>query len=279
MVGLTTGCTGTGEAPHEAPAVATCTAPAAPAAAPVGGDANGDGVVDVSDGVYIARSILASGPPPVCAAAVDLVPDGEVNLGDIPAIWYAIGPRTAPYLPNVTAEDCPTVARTTEPSCGDGLALGVSAPAQVEGADGAEVEFAATVTLTAPTQAIEAWSFTVVAEGCTIGASTTSGTLAADVGDGTGGLRGDGMAWQDSTGAEAHVLTVLDWRTQAALPIGGPSAVHTLTVRGTASAACSPCALSLVAGDPVAGVETVVTTGGWRYIPELGSTTVKLCAS
>ncbi len=277
-VGLTTGCPGTSEAPHETPPVATCANPAAPAASPLGGDANGDGAVDVSDGVYLARSILASGPAPVCAAAMDLVPDGDMNLGDVPAVWYAIGPRTAPYLPPVTTEDCPAVARTAEPPCGDGLALAVSAPAEVDGPDGVDTPFDATVTLTAPTQAIEAWSFTVVAEGCTIAASTTAGTLAADVADGTGGLRGDGMAWQVATGAEARALTVLDWRTQAALPTGGPTAIHSLTVHGAPTAACAPCTLTVVPGDATTGVESVVTTGGWRYLPELGATTVKLCA-
>lgn len=231
--------------------------------------------MDVSDGAYLARALLAGGPAPACDAAVNLVPDSTVNLGDVPAIWYSVGAKSAPYRPTVTAEDCPLVERGVEPPCGDGLALGVDAPAQATGSGAAT--FSATVTITSPAVAVEAWSFTLQATGCTIDAGTSAGTDAADVADGTGGLRADGVAWQSVTPAEAQVLTVLDWRTQATLPVGGARAVHTFTVSGTPTASCAPCTLTLVPGDAATGVESVVSAEGWRYVPALGGATIGLC--
>jgi hypothetical protein len=255
--GLTTSCDGGSEEP---PAV--CALEAAPSSTPVGGDANGDGKVDVSDGTNLARSFLAGGPAAVCPEGVDLVPDGATNLGDIPALWYSVGSKTAPYRPEVG--ECAQVERTVEPPCGDGVALGVS----IAGAT-------AEVVVTSPSLPVEAWSFTLRAEGCTFEAGTTAGTTAADKADGTGGLRNGGVVWQSVTPAEAQVLTVLDWRNQGVLP-SGTSAVHSFSV-APAGTSCGACTLTLIAGDPVTGVESVVAAEGWRYVPALGSATVELC--
>lgn len=255
-----------------------CTLEAAPAVpAPLGGDANGDGYVDVSDGAYLARHAMAGGPAPVCLPGVDLVPDGALNLGDVVAVWYSVGSRTAPYRPEVDAEDCPTVTRTATPPCGDGLAFGVDAPAQVTGPEGGDAAVTASITLTSPTLPVEAWSFTLTAAGCTLDGGTTAGTDAADVADGTGGLRVRGVAWQSVLPAEAQVLTVLDWRNQGVLPTGGARVVHTFTAHGTAVSGCGTCTLTLSAGDPVSGVESVVSAEGWRYVPALASKTVEIC--
>ncbi len=261
---LTSGCDGAPEEP------ATCPLEAAPSAQPVGGDANGDGHVDVSDGAYLGRAAFAAGPAPACEAAVDLVPDASFNVGDIVALWYAVGAKTAPYLPDVSAEDCPQAERTASPPCGEGLALGIDTLAEVPLGS-----FPATVTVTSPSLPVEAWSFTLTASGCTLESGTTAGTLAADKADGTSGLRDSGVAWQSVTAAEAHVLTVLDWRTQATLPTGGARAVHTFTVT---AASCGTCALTLTPGDPAVGVESVVSAQGWRYVPALGSARVEICA-
>jgi hypothetical protein len=267
LAGATTACDG-GKA-EQPEAEARCTLVAAPAAAPVGGDANGDGHVDVSDGAYLARALLAAGPAPVCDAGVDLVPDEDVNVGDVLAVWYGLGPKSAPYRPEVTSEACPEAPRVAEPPCGDGLALAIDAPAESTGAN-----FDATVKLASPTLPAEAWSFTLTAEGCALDAGTTAGTDAADRQDGTGGLRDGGVAWQSVAPAEARVLTVLDWRRQGTLPTGGARPIHTFTVSATA---CGTCTLTLTAGDPAAGVESVVSGEGWRYLPALGSARVEVC--
>lgn len=255
----------------------TCPLEAEPAATVVGGDANGDGHVDVSDGCYLARALVAGGPAPVCAAAVDLVPNGTAEIGDIPALFYAVGPKTSTYRPTVTEEDCPAVEREVSPPCGDGLALAVDAPAEVNGTGGSSTTFTADVTVTSPLVSVEGWSFTLTADGCTLDAGTTAGTLAADQADGTGGLRRDGAAWQEVTPTEAHVLTVLDWRTQAGIT-GTGKAIHRFTVGGTPTSGCATCTLTLTAGDAETGVESVVSAEGWRYEPSRGSATVRLCA-
>ncbi len=255
-----------------------CALEAAPSAQPVGGDANGDGHVDVSDGAFLARYAFAAGPAPVCEAGVDLVPDGAFNVGDIVAAWYSVGPKSAPYRPEVTAEDCPAAERTVAPPCADGLALAIDAPEQVSGAAGAPTTFTATVTVTSPELPVEGWSFTLTADGCTLDGGTTAGTYAADEADAAPGLRDGGVAWQSVTGTEAKVLTVLDWRTQATLPTGTGRAIHDFTVRGTPEAGCGTCTLTLTPGDAEAGVESVVSGEGWRYVPALGTARVEICA-
>jgi hypothetical protein len=251
---------------------------AAPAAAVAGGDINGDGHVDVSDGARLARHLFAGGPPPVCDAAANLVPNDTVEVGDVLANWYSVGPRTAPYRPAVDAESCPETERTVEPPCGDGLAMSVTAPAQVSGPAGAATTFDVTVTLTSPLLEVEAWSFTADASGCTFVSGTTANTPAADRADGTGGLRDRGVAWQSIGDSQALGMTVLDWRNQGVLPLGGPTAVHTLSVSATPGSDCAPCTISLVPGDASVGVETVVSVEGWRYAPVLGSVSIEVCA-
>ena len=71
---------------------------------------------------------------------------------------------------------------------------------------------------------------------------------------------------------------MLDWRKQGTLPVGSDRAVHGFTVSGVPVVGCAVCKLSLVSGDPDAGVESVVSAEGWRYTPGLGTTEVKLCA-
>ncbi len=271
---MTTGCEAAPKPPDDP---ASCSLEAAPAAQPVGGDANGDGLVDVSDGASVARYLLAGGPAPVCPTGVDLVPDGEVNMGDIVAIWYSVGPKSVPYRPEVTAADCPLVERTADLPCGDGLAMGVEAPATVTGAEGTPTTATATVSVSSTDLPVEAWSFQLTADGCTLDSGTTGGTLAAEKDDTPPGLRQGGVAWQSVTGPVANVLTVLDWRHQTGLPIGSRQTVHSFTVSGTPTAGCAVCTLTLTAGDPASGVETVLSAEGWRYVPALGSATVEFC--
>jgi hypothetical protein len=260
---------------------AACTLTAAPlAAAPALADANGDGFVDVSDGVFVLRSFFVGGPAPACTAAVDFVPDGSFDAGDGFGLLYTVGPKTVRYPPDLDVSACAAPTRAEEPACGDGLALGIDAPATVTGSVGTQTTFDASVTLASPVLDVEAWSFTLVAEGCQIAAATTAGTVAADRADATGGLRDGGMAWQSvASDTELQVLTVLNWRDTTAVAHGGTaSAIHAVTVMGTPTADCAPCELRLVAGDPATGVESVASGGGYRYVPALGSATVQLCA-
>ncbi|HNC95399.1 MAG TPA: hypothetical protein PKW90_04695, partial [Myxococcota bacterium] len=151
---LANGCEGAEKSPEKEVA---CTLEAAPVAQPVPGDANGDGHFDVSDGVYYQRSYLAGGPPPVCVEAVDMTPDENPDFGDATAMWFHLGPNRTTEMPK--AANCAFPTREVEPACANGLALGIDAPATVNGAAGTATPFEAKVTLTSPMLKVEAWSF------------------------------------------------------------------------------------------------------------------------
>lgn len=257
-----------------------CTLEAAPAATPVAGDANGDGHLDVSDGVYLQRHLFDAGPAPACEAAVDVPPNGSLDATEAFASWYQLGPQSYRLRDNVDASACALVARAAETACGDGAALGVSAPETVSGAEGAVTSFTATVTLVSPKLAVEAWSFAVQAEGCTLSAATTAGTKGADKADDPPGLRDGGFAWQGlASETEGAVITVLNWRdTDALSPSEDAVDLHAFTVSATPGAACAPCTLSVVSGTEGEGVEAVLSGGGgYRYVPGLGSVSVSVC--
>lgn len=266
------------DAPEQkAPPVKTvCTLTAAPPAVPVAGDANGDGFLDVSDGVAYQRYFMAGGAAPACLPAMDVVPDGVADFGDATAIWFHLGPNRSTALPS--AEGCTQVERTVDAACANGLALEISAPPTVTGAIGTDVPFTATVTLSSPMLKVEAWSFSLQASGCSITGGSTAGTVAADREDDPPGYRDGGMAWQAIQPEMAEVLTGLDWRNPTTLPTVDAAAIHTFTLSGQPTSDCTPCTLSLVPGTAGTGVETVISGGGYRYLPTLGSFTVSVCA-
>jgi len=207
-----------------------------------------------------------------------LTPDGVPDFGDATAMWFHLGPNRETELPK--AENCVLVERKTEPACANGLALGMDAPATVTGSAGVATPFEATVTLTSPLLKVEAWSFTLTASGCTILGSSTNGTIAADREDSPPGKRDGGMAWQQvASPGELHVLTGLDWRNPTTLPtLEKATAIHQISLEATPASGCTPCTLSLVPGTPGTGVETVISGGGYRYIPALATATVSVCA-
>ncbi len=275
MLASATACEG-----DKATAPEPCTLEADPAAIPVAGDANGDGHMDVSDGVYLARHLFDGGPAPVCEAAVDIPPNGSIDATEAFSSWYELGPQSYNLRGNVDPSGCTSVARTVETACASDLSLGLSAPETVSGAAGAATEFEATVTLSSPKLAVEAWSFTLRAEGCTLKQGGTEGTKGADKADDPPGLRDGGFAWQGlPTETEARVITVLNWREETAIPASGsPVDLHRFTVSATPGSGCAPCTLSLVSGTEGEGVEAVVSGGGgYRYTPALGVVSVQVC--
>ncbi len=260
-----------------APTDEDCTLEAAPAAVPVGGDGNGDGLLDVSDAIYLLRHELNGGPDPSCEAAIDVPPYGRLDATEGLAPLYYLGSGSYALLDAVDATSCARVERAVAPPCGDGLRLDLSAPETVRGAAGETTSFEATVTLTSPSLAVEAWSFTLSAEGCALSDATTAGTRAADTMDDPPGLRDGGYAWQAlASPEEGAVITALSWRTTDALPADADAqAIHRFTVSGTPTAGCATCTLRLVDD---ARVASVASAGGYRYAPALGSATVQLCA-
>ncbi len=257
---------------------AVCASAPAPVGTTVAGDANGDGWVDVSDGMYVARSVFSGGPT-ACAEASDLADDDVVDAADAFALWSWLGPGANTWLPTLEAGACPAPTRAAPAGCADGLALSVSAPEEVEGAG--TVQFEATVQLAHPSLDVEAWSFGIEATGCTLSAASTNGTNAADLRDDPPGSRDGGMSWVHLRDASTALsLVVVDWRRDATLEASAlPSAVLALDVSAAVGDSCAPCTLTLVSGEegPGAPVEAVVSAEGLRYVPELGSAVTSVC--
>lgn len=46
------------------------------------GDANGNGVVNISDPIFLNNYLFLGGPPPTCLAACDANSDGRVDVSD-----------------------------------------------------------------------------------------------------------------------------------------------------------------------------------------------------
>jgi hypothetical protein len=64
----------------------------------VRGDANKDGVIDLTDGVYITNWLFLGGPKPPCIRQADMTGDGEVIISDVIYLYdylFSDGPRPA----------------------------------------------------------------------------------------------------------------------------------------------------------------------------------------
>ncbi|MCK6503160.1 hypothetical protein L6R53_07155 [Myxococcota bacterium] len=235
------------------------------------GDANGDGVVDVADPVVVLRHAAAAGVAPACAAAVDLVPDGRVQLDDAFAALVALGEGL--FDPGAAdADDCGDAALALPTAC-QGLDVALSAPATAE----AGVPFDATVTVASSALAVEAWSLAVSAEGCQVVTATTAGTSAAAVTSAPPGLRDLGYDLTTVADGAATSLVVLGFMDRVALPSDGqPHPVLALRVE---AAECGSCTLAL--GAPARGlgpeIPSVVAAqdAAWP-LPE-GEVVVQIC--
>ncbi len=244
--------------------LAGCAAPSVDAvkAGPlVPGDANGDGRFDISDPIYVTRNLFDKGPAPVCAAAVDMIPDGNVEVGDGLSLLATLF-SPLPYLAPLASGACDS-ATTPSGAKADRLRWGFSGGGTT------------TVTLESMDRDVDGWSLGVTADGCTIAAATTNGTVAADRFD--GGQRAVGYENTRVTSAGAVSAVVLGWNVPARLA-ASPKPYDVLQLTLTKGDTCN-CTLSLsndVVGDGLA-VATVVTAGGRSYLPELASAKVNVC--
>ena len=266
------------EAPTEVTLTEVCAAPEV-SAAPGWGDANHDGVVDLSDGLWTTRALMHAGPAPACEAAMDLVNDDLVDVGDALLVYYHLYTANM-ALPGRTPS-CDTVLDLTDPACGR-FALALDAPASVSAAAGATATAEVHVTLQSPDLAVQGWSFGVHAEGCTISAATEAGTAGADANTDAAGKRNTGFLRMDLVSDGLVHATVLSWQHEVALPLQDDAwRLLTLTVSGAApTSGCTPCTLGLtgeLAGDGQP-VQVVVAAGGWSYHPPVTDVTVDVCA-
>lgn len=262
LVLLSSGCSGAD----------VCAVPAGPEA-PRAGDANGDGVVDVSDGLFLGRRVFGGGAAPACDAAVDLVADGVVDALDGVSVFRHLYAGSFP-LPPLGEGACSAPRSPTPPDTCAPVSLGIQAPANTSG------DFDATVTLVSPALAVEGWQVSLSATGCSVASADFDDTLAATSTE--GGLRREGFAEAATTGDGAWSGVALGWKGDtAAAPSAAASALLSLRVHASPPAAgCAPCVLSLVDGQSAPGgaLDNVVSSAGWSWRPTLGAATVNVCA-
>ena len=254
-----------------------CPVDAAGAGALTLGDANGDGHVDLSDGTYAVLHAFHGRPPVACDAAFDVVPDGQVEPADSYGLWSHLFEGTG--LGTLEAGACSTSQGPEGGICGR-LVYGLDAPDEVEGQ--ASFEARAWLQNRDLDPGPEAWSLGIEAEGCTIAAVTTEGTVAGlSIGSDLGRRR-TGYEVSRVTDGGAVSAVVLDYRLLSGLDAGkDPIDLLVLTVTAEAPASeCGTCVLrfsdSLAAdGEPVA---SIVARQGRRYVPGREEASVEVCA-
>jgi hypothetical protein len=248
------------------------------AASPAWADANADGVVDVVDGVRIARASLSGGPAPACRGQGDLMGSGDVAMEAAYHVWNHLFLGVATGMPQL--EGCEL--RQDDPAA----PVCSTAAVAVEGADrtdapaGTQATFEATVELRADAIAPDAWSFGVRAEGCTIASVTRAGTVADS--EFAGGAVDLGFAHATTVEGGAVSAVVPSWKKAVTVDASGDgAAVLVLSVQASApSSGCEPCVLTPV-GDLAAGGQPVALTigsAGWSYPAEPIALEAKICA-
>lgn len=251
-----------------------CGLAARPSAPAVGFDANSDGVVDVADGAFLLARNFRGGEDPPCFAAVEAYADPVEDSGTAYAIWTALTGGTA--IPELAPGTCgPAPERPA--ACGDGLALGVLAPARIQGR--AEVTFDAVVTLTSPVLPVEGWTVSVEASGCTVTSASLAGTIGADRHDDPRGRRdgGVGMAQVSGTGGAVSlvVLDALDGDTVT----GSGLPILSLGITAPVGGSCGSCTLTLRDGQAGRGrpLTNTASSAGRSYAPAAGEASVEIC--
>lgn len=230
------------------------------------GDVNGDGAVDIADGAAVQEHLFRRGPAPACAAAADTLTDGNLDVGDGTGVWYHLFAGTTQLFP-LEAGACGAVT-LPEAACGDGLRLDVVA-------DG---DRGASVVLRASGLDVQALSFGVRAEGCTVASATVAGTHAADVRDDPPGRSDAGFARVDRVEGGVVAALVTGVQADAVWAAGEDHPVLALGLE-PAGGACGSCTLTVTdglrgAGQPVA---VVAAAAGRSYAPAMGVAKVEVC--
>lgn len=232
-----------------------------PAGAPVTADMNGDGLADLSDAVFLREYLFNHGRKPVCDVAADPLTDGLVEMGDEMVILsYAID-GTSVLSPLYTGA-CDH-AESAEVPAPTRVAFGLSGPSSA-----AQLEiFDVAVTVTSPEKAVQAWTLSVHASGCTVQSVTTDGTDVALVDKGGQRPRHSyAMAELSTSGAVSAVM--LDWNAPTALAArADPWTLLTMRVELVDPS----CTISLVGGEqgPTGPkLRNAVTLDGWTFVPD-----------
>lgn len=238
------------------------------------GDVNGDGVVEIADSVALLDSVFRGGRPPPCVPATDFNGDGLTEADDATRITSLLvtgtqGPRF------LRATSCNGVVPWPAGRCVP-LAWDIDAPAQVS-----SETFSAEIAVRSATMAIDAWSMSVSATGCTVSAVSTDRTSSAEVWDTPPGLRHLGYAALKPVEGGAIAYVILSHHEDIALPAAPRTPLLRVQVTAPVPAAgCVPCVLGIDgdrkwSGKPVA---PVVVSDGRSYIPATTTATISVCA-
>lgn len=244
------------------------------------GDANHDARVDVSDGVWTLRHLLNAGAAPACTDAQDLLKDGLVDIADGQALFYSLFTGIG-ELPD-RSPDCETPTAIADVECGV-LELGLDV-ADLSAAAGESTTAAVGVLLRSPDLDVQAWSFGVTAEGCTLTGASEGGTVIADVRLDDQGRRDMGWTRSDALDGGLTHSGVLSWRSDVVLSAREEAwRLVQLDLSLTAPASgCDTCTLAftdtLAVGESPA-VAVVVTAGGRSYTPTATGASFEICAN
>ncbi len=254
----------------------------APAGTIVAGDANGDGLLDVSDAVWVSSTLFRGGPAAPCFVAADVLAEGELNATDVFSLLSAALPGVDDVKP--LAADACVYAGAPEVPDAAAFALSLDAPESVEARAGTVAKIDVTVQLHSPERAVQAWTLSLEAEGCAVASLGTAGTDAAWDQEDPPGKRGSTSYEYQARTPEGGAVAglVLDWRGDAVLEAReAPWSLLAIQVNATTpQRSCVDCVLRLANGGSAGGppLRNAVTVEGWTYpLPGLEQT-VEICA-
>jgi hypothetical protein len=235
----------------------TCRPVRAPTGAVLPGDATADGVVDLADVVSLRDHLFAGGPEPACRAASEVI----VEDGEAANLWTTLAYAFQGTTILVDAKPDCAPAEAAADVCAGALEIVPTRSGQ-------------TIELRGLTEddAVQAWSFGVETEGCTITSASTNFTAGALVLD--GGQRHGGYDHTEVKDGHAVSAVMLENFAQRGLPKGDHSLLS-LDLEGS----CGPCTVRVVDGLSGSGqpVPAIVVIDGKPVVPQLRSLTFELC--
>lgn len=244
---------------------------------PIFGDVNGDGVLDIADSIALQNTLFRGNRPVVCRQAVDWNNDGRVEMDDAARITTYL---VTGYQPTrtISPNACDSATFWPEGQCAP-LAFDIHAPVRVT-----DDRFEATVAIRSPVLAVQAWSYSLRAEGCRITGASTLNTTAAEVWDSPPGLRHLGydatLALDEDRGAISYVnLSSIE---DISLPVqadGSPVGSFQIEAE-VPNSGCSECRLTLGDGLSWIGqpIDATIVADGYAYRPEGPLYVVQVCA-
>jgi hypothetical protein len=231
----------------------SCTPVRAPTGSVVTGDSNADGVVDLADVVGYRDFLFAGGAEPACPAAAEVL-GFEAEAGNLwTTLSYAFDGKTIVD----SGPACALAERSDDVCAGSVELVPTSRGIELRGVD--------------EEGAVQAWSFGVEAEGCTITAATVAGTAGALEID--GGHRRGGYEHTVVKDGRAVTGVLLDGFARKGLPKGE----HVLLAIEYDD--CAACTVRVVDGVKGSGrpVPAVVVIDGKAVVPKLGEATFERC--